>query len=621
MSQSNLSGIINGSDGNPLVLGSVTFQLMNCGGPPTYGQASYTFPLDSNGCLSGAVEINADTGCPGNSYYHVTASDSAGVVNWTRDYQVAGPVFDLSAAVPLSTLPDPPLPPTPPVVFVTPVGGGGGGGGGISGSVDPGYMPIATAPNTLRNGPIDYGITVSDGLTVLSAGTGGTFIVDTGGGGVSLIDQSDVLAGGVDVISQQGGVSIINAGGFGYVSIQNGGTSGTAITDTGGGGITIFDDQAGGGPGVLLKGSSGMTLSTSNDYSGVTDGPITIVAGTNLQLATAGTNLQLATDPTIGPNASISLVNSGSGTGALGLSNTQTGGTQIIDTGGGGITLWDDQAGGGPGVLIEGSSGIHISTSNDDTGVTDGPIVLVAGTYLYLGTDPTTNPNASIGLNNTGSGDGALRLSNTQTGGTHIDDFGGGGIGISATSGASGISVVNGGTGGTSITDSGGGGIGLLASSGNSGIVFSNTGTLGTYMEDSGGGGIVIGDTSPDGSFVYLGSVAGNVGISVDSGTGVIALTNSGSGPIVLSAASGGIVLDPTGLGGSSPGNVFFNGLLVHGTIYRAAGTPLPAAATNLTGARAFVSDATANIYGMAYAGGGTINAPVYCDGVNWCMG
>ena len=55
-------------------------------------------------------------------------------------------------------------------------------------------------------------------------------------------------------------------------------------------------------------------------------------------------------------------------------------------------------------------------------------------------------------------------------------------------------------------------------------------------------------------------------------------------------------------------------------TVYSVAGTPLPAAAT-VGVARAFVSDASANVYGTAYSGSGGITAPVYSDGTNWYMG
>ena len=60
---------------------------------------------------------------------------------------------------------------------------------------------------------------------------------------------------------------------------------------------------------------------------------------------------------------------------------------------------------------------------------------------------------------------------------------------------------------------------------------------------------------------------------------------------------------------------------LYHSFVYSAAGTPLPSASAAGAGARAFVSDATANVYGTNYASGGSITAPVYSDGTNWNMG
>lgn len=56
-------------------------------------------------------------------------------------------------------------------------------------------------------------------------------------------------------------------------------------------------------------------------------------------------------------------------------------------------------------------------------------------------------------------------------------------------------------------------------------------------------------------------------------------------------------------------------------TVYSAAGTPLPSAATAGVGARAFVSDATVATFGSAYASGGTNKVPVYSDGSAWHIG
>lgn len=47
----------------------------------------------------------------------------------------------------------------------------------------------------------------------------------------------------------------------------------------------------------------------------------------------------------------------------------------------------------------------------------------------------------------------------------------------------------------------------------------------------------------------------------------------------------------------------------------------LPAAATAGAGARAFVSDATTQVFGGTVVGGGTINTPVYSDGTAWRAG
>ena len=47
----------------------------------------------------------------------------------------------------------------------------------------------------------------------------------------------------------------------------------------------------------------------------------------------------------------------------------------------------------------------------------------------------------------------------------------------------------------------------------------------------------------------------------------------------------------------------------------------LPSAAVSGLGARAFVTDATAPIFGSAVVGGGAVATPVYSDGPNWIVG
>lgn len=47
----------------------------------------------------------------------------------------------------------------------------------------------------------------------------------------------------------------------------------------------------------------------------------------------------------------------------------------------------------------------------------------------------------------------------------------------------------------------------------------------------------------------------------------------------------------------------------------------LPSAATAGAGARSFVTDATAPVFGSSVTGGGSVNVPVYSDGTNWVVG
>jgi hypothetical protein len=61
------------------------------------------------------------------------------------------------------------------------------------------------------------------------------------------------------------------------------------------------------------------------------------------------------------------------------------------------------------------------------------------------------------------------------------------------------------------------------------------------------------------------------------------------------------------------------SGILPALTIYTVA--TLPSAATSGTGARAFVSDATATTFASTVAGGGANKVPVYSDGTNWKIG
>lgn len=49
--------------------------------------------------------------------------------------------------------------------------------------------------------------------------------------------------------------------------------------------------------------------------------------------------------------------------------------------------------------------------------------------------------------------------------------------------------------------------------------------------------------------------------------------------------------------------------------------TTLPSAATAGVGARSFVTDALAPVFGATVATGGAVKTPVYSDGTNWKVG
>jgi hypothetical protein len=61
------------------------------------------------------------------------------------------------------------------------------------------------------------------------------------------------------------------------------------------------------------------------------------------------------------------------------------------------------------------------------------------------------------------------------------------------------------------------------------------------------------------------------------------------------------------------------SGIIPALTVYTVA--TLPSAATSGIGARSFVSDALAPVFGATVASGGAVKIPVYSDGTNWKVG
>jgi hypothetical protein len=65
--------------------------------------------------------------------------------------------------------------------------------------------------------------------------------------------------------------------------------------------------------------------------------------------------------------------------------------------------------------------------------------------------------------------------------------------------------------------------------------------------------------------------------------------------------------------------NVIVNSYTVGTTVYTVA--TLPSAVTSGKGARSFVTDALAPVFGSTVVTGGAVATPVYSDGTNWKVG
>ena len=89
---------------------------------------------------------------------------------------------------------------------------------------------------------------------------------------------------------------------------------------------------------------------------------------------------------------------------------------------------------------------------------------------------------------------------------------------------------------------------------------------------------------------------------------------------VVTVEPSGGLAVGNATFNATDPGNGVIAALAAFkiGTIYSAAGTPLPTCNGPAEGTWAAVSDATAPTYNAAYSSGGTVHVPVYCDGTSW---
>ena len=96
-----------------------------------------------------------------------------------------------------------------------------------------------------------------------------------------------------------------------------------------------------------------------------------------------------------------------------------------------------------------------------------------------------------------------------------------------------------------------------------------------------------------------------------------LGLRNSSYETVVGAAALGNGSSTVT-LGRTTDTVYIASGLVATNVLYSAAGTALPTCNTAAKGVRAVVIDATTPTYLGAYASGGAVIAPVFCNGTSW---
>ena len=135
----------------------------------------------------------------------------------------------------------------------------------------------------------------------------------------------------------------------------------------------------------------------------------------------------------------------------------------------------------------------------------------------------------------------------------------------------------------------------------------------------------------PNGSNKFIVGTVANVHMYGDMSTGSIVIGNSDATNEDLPGTNILKLLNGTTAGATVGGGYFFvsagelrwvNTAGIEQTItgiYTVATLPAPIA--NRVGSRAFVTDATAPVFGALAVGGGAVFSPVYCDGTNWLTG
>ena len=141
-------------------------------------------------------------------------------------------------------------------------------------------------------------------------------------------------------------------------------------------------------------------------------------------------------------------------------------------------------------------------------------------------------------------------------------------------------------------------------------------GALSLFAQTSGSNNIAIGYNAGRGNASANANTTGSNNTYI--GYSTVGSANNNTNEMVIGFQAVGLGSNTTVIGNSSTTLTKAFGVIV-GTNYTVA--TLPSASTSGVGARAFVTDALAPVFGATVVTGGAVATPVYSDGTNWKVG
>ena len=542
-----------------------------------------------------------------------------------------------------------------------------------------GYLPYQTAVNTttfLAPGTNGYVLTLASGVPTWAASSGGvtTFSAGTTGftpssatsGAITLAGTLAIANGGTNATATPTAGAVAYGNGTAY-AFTAAGTTGQALLSNGSSAPTWGTPTAGAGGSTtqvqynnagVLAGSANMTfsgtaLTLANDANinslGVGRGAGSIITNAVLGAAAFGSNTTGSNNVAIGYTAFLNNTTGGNsvaiGSGAF-TSNITGGNTIAI-----GANALNSNITGNTNIAI-GNTALQSNTTNLVIGAIAGGQITggsgyTNGTYTAVALSRSSGSTASTyGTATVVVSSGAVSSVTIVTGGTGYKDattvltvsntlLGGAGSGFSFTLIAGNLASGGGNTaiGGTSCMSGNTVGSNNTAV-GTSSLQFNTTGSSNngfartalnantTGSNNNAFGNSALSGVTTGSNNTGIGNSAGPTLTTGSNNTYLGAYANASGAAVTNEIAIGynqtGLGNNTTVIGNSSTTLTKAFGVIV-GTNYTVA--TLPSASTSGVGARSFVTDALAPVFGSTVAGSGAVATPVYSDGTNWKVG